>query len=256
MPPAGRFRLRIEDERLTLLANAAPRRPLLEQLARELRFELVAPDVGNEPITVRVEGGVQGEALPLLLRDLLRDLLPDRAYRVEYRYDPVAARHELARLEIATAGALALSPGAEEAGPESAAAAAPAPRARPGAELSADALRQRLEDADFEERIEALTAVAPEGKALPLIIDRLANDPEPRVRAAAAAQLEFADTLASVDALVGALDDPDRQVVLAAIDALQLTEDTTVIQELKPFLEHEDEEIREAADAAIFMIED
>jgi hypothetical protein len=261
MPPAGNVRLRIGDDGLTLFANAAPRGPLLKRLARELGFELIASDLGDEPITARLESGRLGDALPRLL--------PDRAYTVGYRYDPIAARHTIGRLEVARAGALTVSPAAplSPSSPKAAPlepAPSPPPAAAPRAELGAEtrtvtdaeSARARLDDADFEERIAALTLMAPEGKALVLIIDRLANDPEPRVRAAAAGQLEFADNLASVDALVGALDDPDRRVVLSAIDALQLTEDATVIEELRPLLDHEDEEIREAADAAIFMIED
>ena len=45
-------------------------------------------------------------------------------------------------------------------------------------------------------------------------------------------------------------------VVLAAIDALELTDDITVTEDLALLLQHADEEIREAADEAIDFISD
>ena len=114
----------------------------------------------------------------------------------------------------------------------------------------------RLDDADAEERIDALNEIDPNGEGLALVVDRLTRDPDPRVRAAAAANLEDADTLAGVDALVGALSDPDPQVVLAAIDALEFTEDYTVVEDLRPLQNHPDPSIRDAAREAICFISD
>jgi hypothetical protein len=264
MPPAGQVRFRISDEGLTLLANAAPRRPLLHVLSAELDFELISGDVGIEPVTVRVERSH--------LRDALPSLLPDRAYRVAYRYNRTTGRHEVARLEIAPSGATAFVAPPDYVVPDfvpdlgSALAIAPSvagqallsppdPEGQPEAEVDWKALVLRLDDADFEERIEALKLIDPEGDGLALITDRLTRDPDPRVRAVAAEKLEFADTLAGVDALIRALHDPDKQVVLAAIDALELTEDYTVTQDLARLLDHPDEEIREAAEDAIDFIE-
>lgn len=264
-PTTGHARIRITDEGLTLIAIDTPRRPLLEVLAAQLDFKLVPGDVGSEPVTVRIEGGH--------LRDALPSLLPDRAYRVEYRFDKQTGRHQVARLEIAPSGAIAFVAPPDYVVPDYVPdLEGPFPAARFGsqpdgvpptgtegrsrADVDWKALVLRLDDADADERIEALDQIDPEGDGLPLIVDRLARDPDPKVRAAAAEKLEFADTLAGVDALVRALSDPDKQVVLAAIDALEFTEDYTVTQDLATLLDHPDEEIREAAEDAIDFIGD
>lgn len=262
-PGPGSVRLRVDDHGLTLAANASPRRPLLEELAARLHFELVASDLGNEPVSAHVERGRLEEVLP--------QLLADRSYRVDHRYDAVTRRHEVTRLEVAPRGATAFSapPPAgtseepSETGPpgRDEVAGAEGRPADAGPETPADAggvdwkaLVLRLDDADAEERIDALNEIDPDGDGLALIIDRLTRDPDPRVRAAAAANLEDADTLAGVDALVRALSDPDKQVVLAAIDALEFTEDYTVVEDLRPLLNHPDPEIREPARDAICFI--
>jgi hypothetical protein len=263
MPAAGGVRFRIDDGGLTLQANAAPRRDLLEMLARRLGFELIAPDVGSEPVSVSAEQAA--------LHDILPQLLPDRAYRVDYRYDPARARHVLARLEVSRLGGLATAPpvrDAEGGDAPSSASGSLAPEHRVIAQIQPSppdqdpervdwkALLTRLDDADAEERMEALGAIDPDGEGLPLIADRLARDPDPRVRVVAAERLEFADSLAAVDALLLGLNDPDKRVVLAAIDALEFTDDATVVEDLAPLLQHPDAEIREAAEEAIDFIDD
>ena len=130
----------------------------------------------------------------------------------------------------------------------------PAHRETSGDEHPWNAVVLLLDDADAAERIEALERIDPQGEGLPLIIERLAQDPDPRVRSAAAEKLEFVDTLTGVDALVGALNDPDKQVVLAAIDALEFTDDYSVTEDLVPLLQHPDADVREAAAEAIDFI--
>ncbi len=260
MPSAGKVRIRVGEDGLTLLANAAPRRSLLEALSRQLGFELVAPDVGDEPITTRIEGGH--------LRDALPDLLPDRAYRVEYGVDPTTARHEVARLEIAASGLQAMTKPAERTpehrpAEEGTIEAYPATSARSSLEerskerIDWKEIALRLDDADAEERIETLQQIDPEGDGVALIADRLARDPDPRVRLAAAQRFEFAETLAAVDALLEALHDPHKAVVLAAIDALEFSDDTTIAEDLTRMRPHPDPQIDEALEEAIdFLVDD
>ncbi len=262
MPSAGRVRLRVDKGLVTLRANSAPRRVLIESLARELDFELVASDLGSEPISA------QADAEPL--RDVLPRLLPDRVYRVEHRIDALGRGHEVARLEIAPLGATGFAsaaPGSSDeasasqpgpAEPETPATAAETPTGvartdgSPGGEADEahdeehdwKELLRRLDDSDPDERIEALAEIDPDGEGLPLITDRLARDPDPRVRVAAAEQLDLADSLQEVDALLEALKDPHRDVVLAAIESLAMTDDPTVVPELQALLVHDDREIR------------
>lgn len=258
-PQAGGVRMRLDGQRITLHASGAPRRGLLEMLARELDFELVAPDLGSEPVSADVEDMDFAELVPRLL--------PDRAFRIDYRLDAVGGPHRVARLEVAPLGASVpprpAPPTTPTPGADDRLAGEPAPEPGPDAAEEPDEspeavdwkqLLLRLDDADADERIDALEEIDPDGEGLALIADRLARDPDPRVRVVAAEQLEFADTLAAVDALVLALSDPDRQVVLAAIDALELTDDQTVVNELEQLFDNPDDEIREAARDAVEFI--
>ena len=265
MPAHGEVRMRLDDpDGLTVLANEAPAGPLLDVLSIQLGFELVGPDLGIDPVTIAIQRGPLEEVLRLLLRD--------RAYRLDYAYDEAGRRHRVSRLEVLVPGAEATAAAAVDpdrldglvvptadgdllpAGTD-----ADAPEADGSADeddaIDWKTLVARLDDSDPDERIEALEKIDPEGEGLPLIVDRLARDPDPKVRVVAAEKLEFSDTLAGVDALVAALGDPNREVVLAAIEALELTDDYTVTRDLALLLEHPDGEIREAAREAIDFIE-
>ena len=248
----GSARVRVDGRGVTLQARSAPRRDLLEKLARELDFELVAPDVGNEPITAEADG--------LPLEAVVPRLLPDRSYRLDFALDVAAGAHRVSRLEVAALGERSRPPGSSLA----TGADRPAPqvvRSKPGRTprgsngVDWKELLLRLDDADHEERIDALREIDPNGEGLPLITDRLARDPNPEVRIAAAEVLEEGETLSAVDALVFALDDPDPEVVLAAIAALELTDDVTVVNDLALLLDHPNGAIREAAFDAIEYIQ-
>jgi hypothetical protein len=261
---AGRTRLRVHEGLVTLHANATPRAGLLQSLSSQLDFELDAPGIGSEPITIQIEAAPMSEVLP--------KLLPDRAYRAEYRVDPAWRGHRLARLEIAPPGTASLSSGAQSGAQAHVAALETSPTSdhassRPGRgpgsggaapePVDWKSLIARLDDADPDERIEALREIDPDGEGLTLITDRLARDPDPLVRLVAAEKLDFAETLSAVDALVLALNDPDPRVVLAAIDALEFSDDVSVVEDIRPVLTHPDEEVREAAaDAIDFIVDD
>jgi len=258
MPRAGEAELDIGDEGITVLANAAARRPLLERLAWALEFDLDAPDVGDEPITVNAVGVELHELLPLLF--------PDRPYRVAYRFDPVLRLHLAERLEVGLLGTLR-APGddAPEAPPTEPAEEPVATAAEPGERLPApkgtpvaewEATLDQLEDADFTRRVEAIESIEPKGSGLALLVSALARDEHPKVRAAAAEQLEDSETRVAADALIAALQDPDKEVVLAAIDALEFSDDETVANEIRPLEQHGDKEIREAAAEAVCFILD
>ncbi len=77
------------------------------------------------------------------------------------------------------------------------------------------------------------------------------------MRLAAAQRFEFAETLAAVDALLEALHDPDKAVVLAAIDALEFSDDTTIAEDPTRMRPHPDPQIDEALEEAIgFLVDD
>ena len=90
--------MRLDDpDGLTVLANEAPAGPLLDVLSIQLGFELVGPDLGIDPVTIAIQRGPLEEVLRLLLRD--------RAYRLDYAYDEAGRRHRVSRLEVLVPGA-------------------------------------------------------------------------------------------------------------------------------------------------------
>lgn len=251
--------LDLEAGRVTLFANAAPRRALLERLAWEAGFELDALDVHDEPITVNAVRVEPGALFPLLL--------PDRPYRVAYRFDPIERIHLIERLEVGLLGTLnapdaegeAASEGPTPLPPYSPADPVPGATVRIPDGIDArewDRLLDKVQAPDWVERVEAVQAITPEDDGLRVLIKALASDENAKVRAAAVEQLEDSETRAAVAALVHALLDPDREVVLAAIDALEFTDDETIADDLRPLERHRDPEVRESAAEAICFIVD
>jgi HEAT repeat protein len=81
------------------------------------------------------------------------------------------------------------------------------------------------------------------------------TDPSPEVRMAAALTLGDSDDPKALDALVMALQDEDPRVLEEVIDALAYTGNRSTIPYLQPFLNHPDEDVRDAAESAIDDLE-
>ena len=114
---------------------------------------------------------------------------------------------------------------------------------------------RRLEDLDSpdaELRAYAVSELIPEDDELDRLIAALARDPSSRVRATAAEELGDADDPRAVAALVGALADKHRQVVLESIDSLELLDASHAIPALVHlFFATGDRELRIAAFDAV-----
>jgi HEAT repeat protein len=127
-------------------------------------------------------------------------------------------------------------------------ASAPADRAEDD-ELAA-AVRA-LESADPEQRSDAVFDIEPEGQGLRSLLQVLRDDPDPGVRGLAARQLAYAESPEATSGLVSALEDPAPEVVIEAIGALELIDDSSVIGSLEKLAQHRDPGVREAAAEAI-----
>lgn len=117
-----------------------------------------------------------------------------------------------------------------------------------------------LSSADPAARAEAAAWIHVDHRTLPLLGDALLGDEVPAVRAAAAETLgeatEEDDEREAADLLIQALDDRDKGVVLAALEALESVGDASVIPRLEPLLEHPEPEVREQALITIEWVED
>lgn len=256
-PPAaerrpGTMQLTLLDGRVTLDSKEVSQAKILEALAARGGFELVARGSLAERLTIRMSDAPLAEAVSLIVGPL--------PYQMEFVGDDDRGSHRLARLRIGEPPRVA---DAVSASPRHAAL-----REHPGAPSVADfelqrdvesrygepaveepALRRQQVadlDVDREEDVEVLFRYAEE-------------DPDPTVRKAAVEQL--ADAPGSgrvVAALVARLSDPDRDVVVASLDALEWQDDARALIALEQMLEegslYQDPELRELVVEAIDWI--
>jgi hypothetical protein len=121
-----------------------------------------------------------------------------------------------------------------------------AERARQLAEMESEALA-KLESSDARERIEGVEwADTASVAGYEAVIERLANDPDGAVRAAAAESLASAD-VGAVRPLLAALGDADARVVIAALESLEMLGDESIVPDLAQALDHPDPAVRERA---------
>ena len=114
-----------------------------------------------------------------------------------------------------------------------------------------------LESRDPETRQEAVQMLDPE---TPADLDSLARvaayDENYRVRVAAVEQLELSGTRTAVEAITGALWDPQPEVVVAAIKALRLLGDSNTVPMVEPLLGHENREVRAQAEELVELLQE
>lgn len=223
-------------------ANQAPRRAVLETLARETGLLIVAFVEGGDP-EGRVTFQSQGEAIEVVVARALAG--------VPFSLEPLDAEGR-ARIALVVGRRDAAAPRREarRGGPSR----MPGPRERTEraqqvSELEAEALA-KLESGDWRERLEGvewadITTVL----GYEAVVERLANDPDPAVRAAAAESLAGAD-VGAVRPLLAALSDRDPRVAVAALESLEMVGDESIVPDLAPALEHPDPAVRERAKEA------
>jgi hypothetical protein len=101
----------------------------------------------------------------------------------------------------------------------------------------------------------AVATLPPYGEGLDLLIETLADDPSPEVRAAAAGKLIGTGTHAATSALLQALQDSDPIVVVSAIEVLQMMGDPSVLPEIEPLLMHQSNDVRDSARDAVEILQ-
>ena len=264
----GTARLRYRAGRVTLEANAAPVRPLLERLAAEARFELELEPVDWPPLTASFADVALAEALVRLIGN--------HDYTAQWRASAGGEEPQLALLrvgaEVVAESAAANrkereAPSRDQDDPRArgkkssvaggiAGTLAHAMRDRPPERETQEALLAKLHDPSAQVRMEAAAEIRPEGEGIHALSQLLANDPDPSVRAAASAGLELADDPAAVEALIAGLGDPEPSVVVEVLDSLEFAGDATVIPRIVPLLQHPDSAVREAAQDAIDFLGD
>jgi len=262
LPKPGVATLELTGDRITLLANGVPARELLDRLNELLRFELEISRgiILPRSVTLRLEDEDVDEAFEEILAGL--------PYALFYGVDPDDQSRVLRRVLVGEPGGegpeVAALSKREEIEQRRARNAAhrdkPAPSPEERAERYARAQEtwyDDLDDPDPTARAYAVDAIYLDEKTFPILSDLLVNDPDPRVRAAAASTLS--DDLhnpTAADALIAALADSNSEVVIEALDALEDVGDASNIADIQPLLLHPDSEVRAAAIDAIEWLEE
>jgi hypothetical protein len=256
----GQMSFEFSGGRIALVANRVPARQILDRLVASLRFEL---EIGRGVILPR--------AVTVRLSDVgvdaaLEQVLAGLPYSVDYSVDPDDTSRVLSRVRV----------GEPEMGEFEVACVEP--------KVRMDFLRrkirrripeitpvdrqeryQRNQDAWFDDlanpdptaRAYAVEALYLDERTFPILTDLLSNDPDPRVRAAAAGTLaDDLDNPSAADALIPALNDQNSEVVIEALDALEDVGDASNIADVQPLLFHPDSDVREEAINAIEWLAD
>lgn len=256
--PHGRLSLRNDGNGLVLWANAAPRLAALVALQAAAGFELsFAEDAAlGPPLTVQLDGSSLEEALAVVLGGVPHWL----------RYGVAADRAET-RLLAVHVGDFEPSdlPHPSASAPQRSTARDAEPRLTRGQRLERHergqaARRRALASPDPMARADAAAWIHVDESTLPLLADALLSDPSAGVRAAAAETLSESmddrDERLAARSLIQALDDPDPEVVLAALEALESVGAPTDVPDISPLLEHPDERVREQAVDTIEWVQD
>jgi hypothetical protein len=230
------------DQLLTVRSNRARRLAIVKRVAEAAGFDLVAGRVEPKLLTVRIERTPLEEALPSLLGDL--------PYAVEYVFDPKQRVHVVAELRVGepeTPAVAAAPPEAKRSSEKTIAASASASPPPRTDDPSVEDLRYQIEDLALEQeeafdrtvdassqvRADVISEMHVTGEGLDVILDALALDSDPEVRAAAARRLASAEGFAATAGLLEALNDSAPEVALQAIDSLVAIGDRTVVWNLK-----------------------
>jgi HEAT repeat protein len=118
-------------------------------------------------------------------------------------------------------------------------------------------LRQGLDDPDPAVREQSLGEIElGAGDTRERIVELGEDDPSPRVRIAAAETLGDDGTFQAVADLLGMLDDPEPDVLLATLEALDQSADESIEPYVAPLSKHPDAQVREKANEMLEFWED
>jgi hypothetical protein len=268
LPAPGTVTVEFADNRLTVLSNAAPHRHVVEQVAQAAEFGIVLGEFESRSLTLEIVDSPLEKALPLLL--------PDLSYTAEYLFDKNQRHHLLSNLYVGQTAIPAQGAKSATTHLKTAETNANSRLEQRHMELpvisdnAADALHQevqaliehqiefvnRTESATDQIRADSIQEIPSSGEGLHLLLDTLALDPEPKVRAAAAKRLSSARGFETMNGLIDAIYDPAHEVALEAIEALTAMGDQSVILSLESALNHQlDPAVQQALKRGIRSLE-
>jgi len=253
LPAPGKAYVEYSDGRVTMRSNGALQLAILEQLAAQADFEVVAGKAETRPITLEIDR----VSLVVAIASILDGFL----YTVGYDFDEASGTRIITRVEIDDALDRDALQKRERV---STAAIRTVEKARGDRKESTSEayateqaeLLSELDSPDPEVRTDAVDWIDLDGEALERLISLLESDPDAEVRATIVDRLGEEESPAATAALIAALRDPNSEVVLRAIEILEFEAEAWLIPELERLLSNPDPDVREATrDAINFLTE-
>lgn len=245
----GTFDIRLHEGRFTILANDAPARDILNDLAILTGFKVVDTGTPLGRVTLAVEGGD--------VHATLVELLKPHPYQIIYEFNNTRGTDTLTHVVVGRPPAMPETAPAQPCPPGTGFATLnpegpPLPDADQ-APLSAEdqVYLSLLLDPSPKVRADAAESIEATGIALDYLARIIITDPSPEVRMAATYSLENSEDPRAVDTLIMGLNDADPNVLVEVIDSLDFLDDRSAIPYLQPLLDHPDEDVRDAAESAI-----
>ena len=273
LPALGSVLVSLSERGVTVRANQASRRVVLAELQRSVGFLLkFAPGT-------RLEERVTIDTVDAPLAEVLGNLLEGWRYSLHFGA-PASGERVLERVDVGDFPATDIAAADLVSGTEEADRAAETrPRAartgkrfirdverdpevlaerRERRERLADEYYAQLDDEDPTVRAQAAEGLTADDRNIPALSELAANDPDFRVRASAVSSLGGADTgdPVALGALIGALGDPDPEVLISALESLQWVANSSVIPDITPLLDHPNEDVRDTAGITRDLLED
>jgi hypothetical protein len=258
--PAGDAHVEYFDGRVTVRCDGSLQLAVLEQLAAQVGFEIVAGKTAAQPITLNIERAALVDAIALILDGF--------SYTLGYDLDEATGTRTLALIKIGET---------LEHGSANLAETASANARRIQDRVSSTAERTRgdqmdpasegysneqaemlleLDSSDPDARAEAVSWIELDPEVLERLISQLESDPDAEVRAAIVERLGEEESPTAMAGLVVALRDPDPEVVLEAMDILEFEAEALLIAELDWLSAHPEPDVRDAAqDAKDFLLD-
>jgi hypothetical protein len=264
--PSQGLVIRPAEGGVLVFARNVPRWDALRELGAKYGFAVVDWEERDPIVDVFVE------AAPL--ETALARLIEPAPYTLSYRQDAADGRNRIETLEVGAERMRETPENTTEPGTESARLSdvrrhvTEARRYKPRSEAEHRAAMERraarmvrrheeavkdLEDEDPEVREEAVAKLeASDARDQQRLLELALRDPDARVRAGAAKQMNFGD---APPELAEALGDTDPRVLVETLRALSWLEEPELAAVVKPFLEHPDRDVQREADSALFHLE-
>ncbi len=242
LPEPGQFTFDLTPGNVSIRANRVHELDILESIAAEAKFDLLAGDIAWKTVTVDIREDTLHAALVALIKGY--------PYQIVYTPDETTRQEVLSEVVISAQLPPVTSAGTGETAVDS----KESPDEEQESELPDAETRARLLALQSDSAVTRATAAAsiePTGAGLYALTDLITSDPSPEVRIASSRALEFSDDPLAIQALIACLKDEYPAVLLECITALEHIGDASTAVQLQPMLEHFDETVRTTAAQAI-----